>query len=728
MGARLVVRLDSPHDARPWREVGIGAVHLLVLWSFAIVQPLFSDLARNAEFFVARANTATDILLFAFVLVLAAPAVMLLVEVAAGLLGGRVARGAHLAFVALLAALVAIGLLKRVLPDTSAALVAPTVLAGLAFAIAYARLSALRSVLTVLCVAPAVFLVSFLVLSPVAQLIGGDEASASSAAASSRTPVVLVIFDELPAISLMNARRRIDARRLPSFGRLAATSTWYRNATTVADGTYVAVPAILTGRRPAQRLPTASSYPDSVFTLLGASHAIHALEPVTHVCPTRLCGRRPRDPTGERLGSLASDLTLVAAHLVLPGDVAASLPPIDRNYEDFRGEAEGVTAASGGARTSGGRTIAGTDEFSDLLRGMERFVADVGRPGARPPLEVAHFEVPHVPWRILPSGRQYPVPGTTLPGLHDQTWSEDPFVVDQGLQRHLLQVGYADRLLGRMMRRLRAAGVWDDALVVVTADHGVGFRPGGSRRAVTRADFAGIAGVPLFVKRPRQRHGAIVDTAARTVDVLPTIAAAVGAKPRAKLDGRTLTRPLARRVTPSVRNGRRGRFVSMRLHDFVRGRDAELARQRRLFPHPLDLFHLRSDAGVPIGRSVRALPVVSAGNARAKIEGAREFADVSFGSGVLPAYVAGHFERGGDKGLRLAFAVNGRVVAAGRSYWVGETARFSALVPATSLHTGANAVSVYVVQGGRFARVAHVGPSSARSGSRAGAGREPASR
>ncbi len=707
--ARLVVQLDAPDAARPWREVGLGALHLLVLWSFAIVQPLFSDLARNAEFFVARGNTGAEILLFAFVLVLGPPAVMLVVEIAAGLFGPRVARATHLVLVGLLAALVAIGLLKRVLPDTSAVLLPLTALVAAAIALAYARWQALRSVLTVLCVAPVIFLVSFLLLSPVSQLIGGGEGSAAASAASSRTPVVLVIFDELPAISLMDGRRRIDARRLPNFGKLAATSTWYRNATTVSDGTYVAVPAILTGRRPAQRLPTSSSYPDSVFTLVGRSHAIHALEPVTHVCPTRLCGQRPREAVRERLGSLASDLSLVAAHLVLPDDVASSLPPIDRNYEDFAGEDKGVTTSAGGSRTPGGRTIAGTDEFSDLLRGMERFVAGVRRPGSQPPLYVAHFEVPHVPWRILPSGRQYPVPGTTQPGLHDQTWSRDPFVVGQAVQRHLLQVGYADRLLGRMVRRLRAAGVWDDALVIVTADHGVGLRPGGSRRAVTRADFPGIAGVPLFVKRPRQRRASISDTAARTVDVLPTIAATIGAKPKAKLDGSTLTKPLPRHVRPSVRNGRRGRFVSIALGDFVRARNAELARQRRLFSNPLDLFRLRSEAGVPIGRDVRTLPLAPAGDSRATIEGAREFGKVSFRSGVLPAYVAGHFESGGDRGLSLAFAVNGRIVAGGRTYWVGETARFSALVPASSLRKGANEVSVFVVTPGGFARVARVG-------------------
>ena len=88
---------------------------------------------------------------------------------------------------------------------------------------------------------------------------------------------------------------------------------------------------------------------------------------------------------------------------------------------------------------------------------MERFVGDVRRPGPRPPLYVAHFEVPHVPWRILPSGRQYPVHGTTLPGpARPDVERRTAFVVGQATQRHMLQVGYADRLLRRLIRRLRA--------------------------------------------------------------------------------------------------------------------------------------------------------------------------------------------------------------------------------------------------------------------------------
>jgi hypothetical protein len=56
---------------------------------------------------------------------------------------------------------------------------------------------------------------------------------------------VLIVFDEFPSTDLMGKDRRLDRRRFPNFARLAADATWYRNATTVYDTTFSAVPAIL---------------------------------------------------------------------------------------------------------------------------------------------------------------------------------------------------------------------------------------------------------------------------------------------------------------------------------------------------------------------------------------------------------------------------------------------------------------------------------------------------
>ena len=42
-------------------------------------------------------------------------------------------------------------------------------------------------------------------------------------------------------------------------------------------------------------------------------------------------------------------------------------------------------------------------------------------------------------------------------------------------QRHLLQAMYTDRLVGGILGELKAAGLYDESLVMVVADHGVSF-------------------------------------------------------------------------------------------------------------------------------------------------------------------------------------------------------------------------------------------------------------
>ena len=56
--------------------------HLAVLWSFALAKPLFDILADSPEFFVARENTAGDIVIFALGVTLIPPMVLTLVELA----------------------------------------------------------------------------------------------------------------------------------------------------------------------------------------------------------------------------------------------------------------------------------------------------------------------------------------------------------------------------------------------------------------------------------------------------------------------------------------------------------------------------------------------------------------------------------------------------------------------------------------------------------------------
>ena len=72
------------------------------------------------------------------------------------------------------------------------------------------------------------------------------------------------------------------------------------------------------------------------------------------------------------------------------------------------------------------------------------------------------------------------------------------------IQRHFLQIGFADCELQRLWRHLKQEGMWDKSLIVVAADHGVAFPQARERRRLTRDNAAEIAPVPLLIKAPNQ--------------------------------------------------------------------------------------------------------------------------------------------------------------------------------------------------------------------------------
>ena len=137
-------------------------------------------------------------------------------------------------------------------------------------------------------------------------------------------------------------------------------------------------------------------------------------------------------------------------------------------------------------------------------------------------------------------------------------------------------------MLGRLVARLRRTGLYDRALVVVTADHGISFRAGQKRRPLSDANLQDIAYVPLFVKLPHQRRGRIEGAPARTIDIVPTIADAIGVRIPWHVDGHSLLGPRpAERGVVLVKDGGK-RFV-VPAPELEARRERALRRQLRLF-------------------------------------------------------------------------------------------------------------------------------------------------
>ena len=683
----MTARFRGPEDTG-LRVFARRSAHLAALCALAFAQPLFDILGKNPAFFAVRGSSSGEIVLFALALTLLPPAILAAVELFVGLVSAAAARALHLVFVAgLVAVLVLQASTKSDTLDGAGALLSAAAV-GVAAALVYSRANAMRTFLTFLAAAPIVFLALFLFDSPVSKLVFPAQAEAKTVDLSSRTPVVLIVFDEFPTIALMDRNEHVDAARFPNFAALAHDAIWFRNATTVHPHTEQAVPAILTGQLPkAGALPIFADHPQNLFTFLGGTYRLAVVEALTHLCPPKLCKKTRTTQqfdagASDETGSLASDVGVVYLHLLLPNPYVEHVPPISNTWGNFGGNEQAETEA----QPYCGRNI---------CRLASQIAAD-----RKPALYFVHSLLPHVPWLYLPSGKRYGGDVRVVPGAQKGRWGDDAWLATQSEQRFFLQLGYTDQALGLILRRLRATGLYDRALVVVTADHGVSFRPGTPRRNVTAANLVDIAFMPLFVKLPGQARGRIDDAFARTIDILPTVASALHERLPWHVDGKTLiTRKLPPDGTVSVLDSSGG-AVQSDLRALVAKRRQALRQQIATFgTGTLDRVYDIGPHRELLGRAVSSFSATPSRGEGVHLSGRELLGSVDVSLDLVPSYVTGTITGPHPKQQDLAVAVNGTIEAVTRSYTESGTTKFGAMVPESSLHPGANGVSVYVAKG-----------------------------
>jgi Sulfatase len=672
------------------RELLIGGAHLGALWAFAFVQPLLDLLGKNADFWVARSNTAGDILIFSIGFTLLPPLVALAVEAVVKIVSERAYQALHLVLVALLFAVFAVEIQKKIYQRPAGLMIVVALALGALFAYGLYRRGFVKQLLDVLTPAPIVFLVIFIFFTNTHKLIfPAENASALGVKVPSNTPVVEVLFDEFPTATIMNSSgTAVDAKRFPGFARLASESTWYRNNSTVADFTGRAVPAIETGINPDfTTLPISSDQPDSIFSLLGGEYRFNVVEPVTDVCPPSLCpnggGGRPPQRQRTRLKALVDDLKYVEGKLIFPPAMANDLPDVSATFGNF--------GNNGGSGQYAGQFA--QDLFVPPSPGEFQSWAKRIPSGGRS-FNFIHMELPHEPFHFLPDGRRYEyTPISDVAGPNAQKWAAGEGGVATTEQRHFIQTGYADRLTSLLIRDLKRRGLWDKALVVVTADHGISFDPRTYRRIAYPGDFGGIANSPLFIKYPDQKKGKVSEEHTRTIDVLPTIAQVLGVHVPYKTQGRPISDDgSAGPVT--IKNGLKS-TVSQPFAKMLAERRVVLQRNARRFGANTGLWQL-GPASYLLGRP--APPLSGAGGSgSATLNKPEQWQNVKFGKGLtVPAFVAASLEDVPDGSL-IAIAVNGRVAATCRSFLFDGDTWAGAVVPPQTLHRGHNSIGVYLI-------------------------------
>ncbi|MGC4050828.1 MAG: sulfatase [Paludibaculum sp.] len=100
-------------------------------------------------------------------------------------------------------------------------------------------------------------------------------------------------------------------------------------------------------------------------------------------------------------------------------------------------------------------------------------------------------------------------------------------------------IAYADHQLGRLFQILRENGVFDNSLIIVTADHGEVF---GERSLMEHgvSVYQDQVHVPLIVKYPGQQQRKDVGITVSLVDLFPTVLDVIGAPVPRRLAGITL--------------------------------------------------------------------------------------------------------------------------------------------------------------------------------------------
>jgi hypothetical protein len=704
----------------------LSFLHLAVLSAFALAQPLFNLLSDNPEFFAARGSAAVDVIVFAVLLVVVPPAIGLAIESLVGLAGARARDGAHLVLIAFLASVVFVQALKDAIGASDAVLIALAIALGALAALLYSRAEPVRSFMTVLSPAPLVFLILFLFFSPVNKITLSSEATAKDIGGIKPVPVVMVVFDEFPATSLLDDRGQVDPVRYPGFAQLAKDGTWFPNAHSIYDSTAKAVPAIMDGNYPEKGvLPTSSEHPNSIFTVLGKSHTMNVSEEATTVCPRDICeDERLDEPFLDRLGSIADDLSLVYAHVVAPPDMEAELDTVSETWGDFgggSGEGEGEAGEVDVADEHGsdahdeepeptakeGKKATLANLKADRSGKFDAWIANI-RDRRQPSLNFKHALLPHVPWKYLPTGQVYnDAAGDPIPGLSRQSYPDET-QVEQLQMRHLLQLGFADLKIQKLIEHLKRIGSYDESLIVVTADHGVAFRKGlFDRRKADDDTWDALSPVPLFVKEPGQEKGRVIDSIVETTDVLPTIAELLDVDLPDETDGKSV-------FSDAVRQRTEVKMLTRDLSRWLRMDGDEFnARKQALLDHKVELFGSGRDGADRIYRvgpnqqliGKQASPLEGGDSAAEfSLHDADAYDDVDPDGPVLPTWVTGEVSGGED--LDVAIAVNGTIRAVSNTFELAnrDGQLIAALIPPSALREGRNTIEVYeVTADGRLA-------------------------
>jgi len=180
-----------------------------------------------------------------------------------------------------------------------------------------------------------------------------------------------------------------------------------------------------------------------------------------------------------------------------------------------------------------------------------RFVDD--RDPTRPIFLWVHLMPPHSPYATPEpfigqfDTSSYPRTTYNSSGSLNFFARGDPHFPDRYVGRYDESIAYVDHHVGQFIKWLKGQGLFDDALLVVSADHGESFVKGYGGHGGPMMHEA-LIHIPLIIKAPGQNAGKRLDVLAEQIDLLPTVLDLAGIPVTGQVEGRSLK--------PAIQGGR----------------------------------------------------------------------------------------------------------------------------------------------------------------------------
>lgn len=375
-------------------------------------------------------------------------------------------------------------------------------------------------------------------LQPVLLQSQGDKSDA--VIGNKDVSVLQIVLDEFPLAPLLGSDGKINADRFPGFAELASVSTWYRNNVSASNFTHQAVPAVFASQVPKEdSSPFITQYPRNIFTVFGGKTKVSGIEPVSSLCPIKVCPQAEQSTfsfSATHLKDFLRDASYVYGQRVFPPSIRKRIPSVDGAWGGF-----GAVADKFKEQYSNGAL----SQPNAVLGAVKRFVAT-----DEAEVSVVHALIPHAPWRLTPDLRVAPLSPSISTANPD---SEDG--VRDTYQTFLYQAGAADTVIRETLAMLKKSGKWKSTMLVVTADHGISFIPSMPQRHTDFSDMeqaADVFRIPTFIKYPGQEEPAISDCAATNLDLLPTILDVTKTQTSWKFAGQSLAEGCPARTTREV--------------------------------------------------------------------------------------------------------------------------------------------------------------------------------